>query len=561
MDAVDRRRQEVQAKLRGMIREAVRTKLGLLNEADFKGNTVSKKGRTLTVSVIGGQISGSTSSNEPDEVVIGMDVYDAQNPDKQQLADRVAFWDAELLKETLRLGGFTYPAADAILASRPPSLYTMVVRFGTFDTATKESDESVRLVASFRFDSNVAPTDTTTTDTTTTDTTTTTAPTTPPAAATAPIGRATPGGEDVTTDPVASPQQASMSVQEKIRKGAQAIAGVEYDDQVMVPIDIDTVAAQNAMKDHVWVKNEERSTYKLDDWSKGDAYTYFALVNTKTSKPVAFVVASDPEDNNHFSTGRFIGPNSTKPNLREAFCILYRRATGEEHPSCVKKGGGTGKGSGAGAGTSAAGEAGATRLTTRDGTARMGGGDAMTGVFGIGLRPAEKLRKAGHKIITRSKVKAGFPTFPQGEEKVFLRSEKRPDSLAVVFNNPVGIVIDTKGNNPFINFGANKASTDIKLIRLGWNGDPRTFTLKSGKPGFEEVAKWIFGTQEEFDLSPDGVSFEDNALSTRKSAGKKTDSDASTDAAATAGVKPAANKGEAMEESRRRPSLMDLYRF
>ena len=137
MDAVDRRRQEVQAKLRGMIREAVRTKLGLLNEADFKGNTVSKKGRTLTVSVIGGQISGSTSSNEPDEVVIGMDVYDAQNPDKQQLADRVAFWDAELLKETLRLGGFTYPAADAILASRPPSLYTMVVRFGTFDTATK----------------------------------------------------------------------------------------------------------------------------------------------------------------------------------------------------------------------------------------------------------------------------------------------------------------------------------------------------------------------------------------------------------------------------------------
>ena len=76
MDAVDRRRQEVQAKLRGMIREAVRTKLGLLNEADFKGNTVSKKGRTLTVSVIGGQISGSTSSNEPDEVVIGMDVYD-----------------------------------------------------------------------------------------------------------------------------------------------------------------------------------------------------------------------------------------------------------------------------------------------------------------------------------------------------------------------------------------------------------------------------------------------------------------------------------------------------
>ena len=86
MDAVDRRRQEVQAKLRGMIREAVRTKLGLLNE----GVKVVEAGRSLQVTAKDGQILATTTTDVKDEVMLTVDVFDPTAPDVMIMS-----WNAE----------------------------------------------------------------------------------------------------------------------------------------------------------------------------------------------------------------------------------------------------------------------------------------------------------------------------------------------------------------------------------------------------------------------------------------------------------------------------------
>jgi hypothetical protein len=570
MDAVDRRRQEVQAKLRGMIREAVRTKLGLLNEGNFVGNPVSREGRTLQVSVIDGQIKGTTASSAKGEVVIGMEIFDARDPNNLKIEERVEGYDAETIRKALALGDFTYPAADDILAARLSSFYTLVVRFGTFDTVRFEMQESVRLAVGFQFDSNTtatapaapAPADTAAT-------TAAPAPAAAAAAAAPPtdtsFGSETPGGENADT---ATPQQASMSVQEKIRKGAQAIAGANYEDKVTDPIDIKTVAAQNAMTDHKWVENTPASRGKnLLDWSKGkgydDKYTYYALVSDVTDLPVAFVVASDPEDNDHYSTGRFIGPNSRQLNLRKAFCVLYHRATGKVHESCDDgptagseddvPGGGRGrKGKGgAASGSDSKGEAdgagpGAKKINIRNGETKSGRGDVVKGLAGI-KSAKEKLRQKGRVFITNSLTRAGFANFPKGNVEL-----PAVLSIRVKFKHPMGIDSDANGYKSQVKFGDNEGPGDIVMIQLSgawvtfWAAHPAKNKLKPGDKGFEAAAKWVFDNQKQFDLASEGTKIEDAD---------------STGAAASAAVRPADNTGVAMTEGRRRPSLMDLYRF
>ncbi len=545
MDAVDRRRQEVQAKLRGMIREAVRTKLGLLNE----GVKVVEAGRSLQVTAKDGQILATTTTDVKDEVMLTVDVFDPTAPDVMIMS-----WNAEKTRKAYPVGEFVFKHSTpgVALGIKPNKTYSMSAGFGTF--VNSRSVVKKTLVAEFELEESTAPA----------AATARAVAAAPPAAAAAPPAATTPAAATPPAATTVTPQQASMSVQDKIKKGAQAIAGANYDDKVTDPIDIDTVAAQNVMPGHVWVKNEDRSKYKLNDWSTGkgydDKYTYYALVSDVTDLPVAFVVASDPEDNDHYSTGRFIGPNSRQLNLRKAFCVLYHRATGEVHKSCddgltpgseddvpgggrggKSKGGGAGKGGSAG--TSAEG-LGAERIVGKGEAAKRGRGDPSKGPLGL-TRPAEKLRKNGTVFITKSLTKKGFTGFPTGPVSL-----KAVLSIRVKFKYPMGIESDAEGYNPRVKFGRNKGPDDIVMIQLSsawgtvWAAHGNK--LKPGEEGFDAAAKWVFANPKQFDLAPDGSTIED--------------SDSSTAAASTA-VSPTKNAGESISEGHRRPSLMDLYRF
>ena len=332
-------------------------------------------------------------------------------------------------------------------------------------------------------------------------------------------------------------------------------------------INLQDVSGQNQWQGHTWAENTPASRgEKLRNWSTGvgydDKYTYYALVSDKTGLPVAFVVASDPEDNDHFSTGRFIGPNSTKPNLRKAFCVLYHRATGEVHESCddgpttgseddVPGGrrGGKGKGGAESGGDSRGAAAGvgpgAKKINIKNAEAKSGRGDMASGLAGF-QNAKEKLRQRGKVFITKSRTKAGFTDFPKGQ--IDLDAVR---SIRVKFKHPMGIDPDAGGYNSQVKFGDNKVPSDIVLIQLSgawvtaWALHSAKKKLESGDEGFEAAAKWVFANQKQFDLASEGTKIEDAD---------------STDAAAADAVKPAANTG-GVTESRRRPSLMDLYRF
>lgn len=528
MDAVDRRRQEVQARLRGMIREAVRTKLGLLNESGItRGDRklVVTNGENDTVKI---DLAGPN-----DEYVLGIKVYSGESTVYEYNAETASDKTPPLVSE---FSGRNYD----LLSEKAAGTYDVSVTFGNWNSDYKSATPNDTLLVEFKY----KPTATSTAAATTT-------------AAAVPTATAT------IEAPVVTPQQASMSVQDKIKKGAQAIASAQYDDRVMEPISFTQVAEENQMDGHTWLQNESRSSYKLNDWSLGDAYTYFALVNKTTKKPVAFVVASDPEENNHFSTGRFIGPNSTKPNLRKAFCILYHRATGEVHESCydgpttgseddVPGGGRGGKGTdgaetdsvskGAAAGASP----GAKKIIIKNGKAKSGRGDPSKGSLGI-TRPAELLRKSGKVFITKSLTKEGFTGFPKGQIKL-----KAVLSIRVKFKHPMGIDSDANGYRSQVKFGANTGPGDIEMIQLSgawgtvWSLHPANKKLKPGDDDFQAAAKWVFANQEQFDLASEDT---------------KIVGATSTATAAAVGVSQAVNRGESVAESRRRPSLMDLYRF
>jgi hypothetical protein len=347
-------------------------------------------------------------------------------------------------------------------------------------------------------------------------------------------------------------------VQEKAAKGQRIISGQFKDLEDEISCDV--VRSQSpAPAGQAWITSEEAGSYGLKNWDSalGDPYRYCALVVVDTKEPLGFVVTRDPRvgissHDTRASIGYFLCPEAREQRHRDAFCYMYKRATGRTHPTCPsgKSGGGVvrpaaptpspGSGGERGPGGGGAipgretyghgeqsplGTPGAVKLSMGDGAPRRGSGDAIRGVLNIGIRPGEKLRAAGTKIITKSKDNQGFRSFPQGPGRMFYRNPVfatggmiPPSALGVFFRNPMAIVTDEMGLNPFIRFGANDGPEDIRLIRLGWGavgriGGRGTFfrglTLRPGDVGFEEAALWVYAHQEEFDLRPDGFVIED----------------------------------------------------
>ena len=365
----------------------------------------------------------------------------------------------------------------------------------------------------------------------------------------------TPPTTTTTTPP--EPQASAGSVQEKAAQGQRIISGQfkEVEDE----ISCDVVRSQSpAPAGQAWITSEEAGAYGLKNWDSalGDPYRYCALVVADTKEPLGFVVTRDPRvgissHDTRASIGYFLCPEAREQRHRDAFCYMYKRATGRTHPTCPSGKGGSGVVRPAaptpapgpreerpgGGGTipgretygpgenSALGTPGAVKLSMGDGAPRRGSGDAIRGVLNIGIRPGEKLRAAGTKIITKSKDNQGFRSFPQGPGRMFYRNPVfatggmiPPSSLGVFFRNPMGIVTDEADLNPFIKFGANDGPEDIRLIRLGWGAVGRIggrgaffrgLTLRPGDVGFEEAALWVYAHQEEFDLRPDGFVIED----------------------------------------------------
>ncbi len=417
------------------------------------------------------------------------------------------------------------------------------------------------------------------------------------------------------------PQLAAGDVQQKIRNVGVAVKDRAFSDITEEGIiSVEDVAAENALAGHTWITNSasDRAKFNLDNWSDkwGDPYTYFALVNDETEKPIAFVVASDPQDNNHFSTGRFIGPDSKRPNLRRAFCYLYHRATGEVHETCVDgptagpdddrpkgsgggggRGAGRGTGGGAGTGGSSGGAAGtggsiptggaSLRLKTQGTNVVRGKGDAQArGFYNVAL---ERVTKGGRKFYTRSKKSNGFDAMGPGDTPTpaILKKGKKPDgenpkTIIVVFKNPVNVdttAIATskdgsqKLSRQLTTLAPNKSAADIQSIGFYYKagaanirellaGVPRSpgsalggkFTMKDDPEAFQATADWIFSHPEQFDLA------EDIEFSVAEN----------PDAAGARGVAPDVNRGEtfreerAINEARRTRSLtplFDRYRF
>ena len=363
------------------------------------------------------------------------------------------------------------------------------------------------------------------------------------------------------------PQASAGSVQDKAAQGLRIVSGQFAD--YGAEISCDEVERQNPVGDNfTWVESDMADSYGLKNWDAalGDPYRYCALVKSTDEstqgEPVGFVVTKDPKvgitsHDTRASTGFFLCPEAKMQNHRDAFCYLYKRATGRTHPSCPSGAGGgsartgptapgssgTGGSGGAGGGRrggsgvipgretygpgehSALGTPGAIKLGVAGGAPRRGAGDAIPGLLGIGIRPGEKLRGAGTKIVTKSKDNMGFTSFPRGPGRMFYRNPVfagggriPPSGLGVFFQYPMAIVTDEVGLNPFIRFGENKGPENITLIRLGWGSVGRLglrgklaggLTLRPGDVGFDEAARWILEHQEEFDLRPDGIVIED----------------------------------------------------
>jgi len=406
------------------------------------------------------------------------------------------------------------------------------------------------------------------------------------------------------------PQEAAGGVQDKIRRVGVAVDKQFTDITEDGVITVKEVAEQNGLAGHTWISNSasDRGKFNLDDFSKGgDRYTYFALVNDETQKPIAFVVASDPEDNDHFSTGRFIGPDSVRPNLRQAFCYLYHRATGEVHDTCLdgptegpdddvlkgSGGGGRGKGKGTGGGAGAGGGAGSGSSVATGGPSlkvKMRGTDIVRGKGDPQARllrsvALERVTKGGKKFYTRAKTRfdamgaGGTPTpaiLKMGQKE----KGRDPITLVVTFKNPVNIdttkvVPNTDGTQSkmlmLTTLSPNMGPADIESIGFYYKqgaawfrenvmGLPRSpgsavtkLTAENDPKAFAAAAKWVFSNPQEFDLGQD-IEFsvaEDPAASGAKE----------TSSSENRGV---SLEERAINEARRTRSLtplFDRYRF
>jgi hypothetical protein len=337
------------------------------------------------------------------------------------------------------------------------------------------------------------------------------------------------------------PQRAasSMSVQDKIRTSAMAVDTQVGDMTETGVITIEDVMGSNpTAADQKWITNSDtdRAEFTLSDWSSGswgeDKYTYFALIDTKTGKPIAFVVASDPEENNHFSTGRFIGPTSQRQNLKRAFCYLYHRATGKPHETCddgattgpnddVLKGSGRGggkgrggKGSGAGSGkTGSSGDAGAgggegdlrtAAWVKQDAGGVVGRGDVKVArYFGAkALTSYEKVKKNGKKIIALTINEHGFEGFPDRNWKF-----QYPRSIAVHLNTSVQLKSGAEEHTVRADLSEIKPENILKF-KYGFVGPTpffwaRIHTIERGDKKFDRAVAWLFANKEQFNLLSD----------------------------------------------------------
>lgn len=574
------KRADAREMIRQIIRESVRTRMGLLTEEQvtLKGNA--------DISVVVDDVEKSLIIRN----------LTSKNITRVRIADgasiNTALYDSALEDSSASL------APNAVWGFSPNETVAMTKLFDGLKTASsfsvfykvagEEKGKNLMVDLGTRkldFSNPSAPTPATSATPT---------PPSPDAAASTTNTPTTASGDSQpkkSDSPVQEPQASAGNLQDRIRQTASAVqrdfsdrtydGGSDADSPITLE-DILKDPVNTSMPDTEWVDQETgKSKYGLDNWSSkwDDKYTYFALVDVNTKKPIAFVVASDPLVDKHYSTGKFIGPESGPSNLKRAFCILYHRATGEVHESCedgastgpnddVLKGSGGGggrgrggqrgrAGSGSGSGAGKGEGPGAIRLVSKDGIAQRGKGDAMTGILGIGMRPAEKLRGAGRKIVTKSKSNQGFSGFPDGPDGKFKRNpvfagggKIPPSSLGVFFEHPMAIIVDKEGMNPYINFGHNKSAENIKLIRLGWGSVGRLglrgtltggVTVKPGDKGFDEAAQWVLSHQEEFDLRPDAFKIEDPISG-----------------GVTSDVK---NKGTTTASSLEESLLFDRYRF
>jgi hypothetical protein len=352
------------------------------------------------------------------------------------------------------------------------------------------------------------------------------------------------------------PHGGASTVQEKIRIVASAVRRNFEDvtDEPAEMLTIEEVEAEpsNILPDHTWITNSEadRQPFGLADWSGqwGDPYTYFALVNNETKEPICFVVASDPQENKHWSTGRFIGPDSKRQNLRRAFCYLFHRATGRVHDTCldgptekpdddVPKGsggrGGRGKGGAAGTGSSVATGASSLSVKMRGTDIVRGKGDPQARFLrSVAL---ERVSKGGIKFYTRAKTRfdamgpGGTPTpaiLKMGQKA----NGKDPITLVVTFKNPVNIETTKVVENPdgsqrkmlmLTTLSPNKGPEDIESIGFYYKkgaawfrenafGLPRSpgsalkkLTAENDPEAFAAAANWVFSNPQEFDLGED----------------------------------------------------------
>lgn len=375
-------------------------------------------------------------------------------------------------------------------------------------------------------------------------------------------------------------------------KGSVAVPR-SFDD--VVPegmITFDEVRDANPAPGHTWIRNtdSDRQLYNFQDWSPSgvDRYTYFALINDSTRLPIAFVVASDPEDNDHYSTGRFIGPESKQYKLRRAFCILYHRATGEVYEGCDDRSNpgpeddvplGSGKkrsrsGSRRGSDGGAGGGPGDLRVPAdvrQIGGGVTGRGDVATskGPLGISyLDSYEKARKKGKKFVTKSKNEHGWRGFPARNKK-----GQGPRSIAVFFNTSVVLRSGAEPHTTRTELGEITKDNILK-IKYGFAGPDLFWTrfhvIKRGDPLFDRAADWVLSNQEQFNLLSDND--EDNA-DRHEAEGRKAEERAASGGRSNKkgakGVKPDVNRGEttdegAVLEARARRSLtplLDRYRF
>jgi len=293
--------------------------------------------------------------------------------------------------------------------------------------------------------------------------------------------------------------------------------------------------------------------------------------------------------------------------LKNAFCVLYHRATGEVHESCRDgattgseddkygrggKSGKSGDSKGSVGGDSKGSAGGSTRTgskslntTTRGTQITSGRGDAAR--RGFGNYALERVSKGGRRFYTRSSARYDSMGADNSPTPTILKMGQKeggldPITLVVTFKNPVQIdsekvVKSPDGNQKIVGqlttLAPNSSAADIasigffyrkgnanlrELARLGTPRSPgsstKLLTDKNDPQAFAAAAEWIFSHPEQFDLAED-VEFRPSAKAA------ESDAEISAKPDTGSGVAPAVNQGMTMDESVRHRSLLDLYRF